>query len=58
MAVAQLVEWSLPTPEVYGSNTVIGKVYITYVLSTVLNRQKYRKEAGNGPFNKQLVRYF
>ena len=24
--VDQLVEWSLPTPEVYGSNLVIGKI--------------------------------
>ena len=25
MVVAQLVEWLLPTPEVHGSNPVIGK---------------------------------
>ena len=25
VVVAQLVEWSLPTPEVRGSNQVIGK---------------------------------
>ena len=27
VAVAQLVEWSLPTPEVRGSNPVIGKIF-------------------------------
>ena len=26
MALAQLVEWSLPTPEIRGSNPVIGKI--------------------------------
>ena len=28
VAVPQLVEWSLPTPEVRSSNPVIGKIYI------------------------------
>ena len=27
VVVAQLVEWSLPIPEVRGSNPVIGKIY-------------------------------
>ena len=26
VAMAQLVEWSLPTPKVYGSNPIIGKI--------------------------------
>ena len=26
MVVAQLAEWSLPTPEICGSNSVIGKI--------------------------------
>ena len=26
VVVTQLVEWSLPTPEVHGSNPVIGKI--------------------------------
>ena len=39
VVVAQLVERSLPTPEVHGSNPVIGKLlYWTFIclLSTVL----------------------
>ena len=36
MVVAQLVERSLPTPEVPSSNPIIGEFYI---LSTVLNMQ-------------------
>ena len=48
VVVTQWVEWSLPTPEVRGSNTVIGKIYIEHCsLSTVL---KSRRKAGNGPF--------
>ena len=30
VVVAQLVEWSLPTPEVRGSNPVIGKNLFVY----------------------------
>ena len=41
VVVAQLVEWSRPTPEVNGSNPAIGKRYIECLLSTVLKRQKY-----------------
>ena len=43
----QMVEWSLLTPKVCGSNPVIG------TLSIVLKRRKYRKEAGYCPFKKQ-----
>ena len=32
VVVAQLVEQSLPTPEVRGSNPVIGKIYLYYQL--------------------------
>ena len=32
---SRLVERSLPTPEVRGSNPVISKLYINYLLSTV-----------------------
>ena len=39
VVVAQLVERSLPTPEVRGSNPVIGKIYIEHcLLSTVKKR--------------------
>ena len=44
VVVAQLVERSLPVPEVRGSNPVMGKFYIehlfTCLLSTVLKRRK------------------
>ena len=30
VVVAQMVERSIPTPEVHGSNPVVGKLYITY----------------------------
>ena len=54
--VAQLVEQSLPTLEIRGSNTVIGKLlYRTFIclLSTELKRQNKEKEGGNGPFKKR-----
>ena len=44
VVVAQLVERSHPTPEVRGSNPVIGKFYQTYILSTVLKRRKLKKQ--------------
>ena len=48
--MAQLVERSLPTPNVRGSNPVIGKIDIEHFLSTVLKRRKEKKkEAGDGP---------
>ena len=31
----------------------LAKIYIEHLLSTVLKRRKYRKEAGNGPFFKK-----
>ena len=41
VVVAQLVERSLPTPEVHGSNPVIGKYLLTiYLLLTVLEKTK------------------
>ena len=41
--VGQLVELSLPTPEVRGTNPVVGKIYIEHLRSTVLrvnNKEK------------------
>ena len=46
--MAQLVERSLPTPEVRGSNPVIGEILFIYSLSTVLKGRKQKKDAGNG----------
>ena len=53
MAAAQLVEWLLLTPEIRGSNPVIGKFY----LQSVLKRRKKKKEAGNCPFKKHFVHF-
>ena len=56
VVVAQLVEQSLPTAEILGSNPVIVKIYIECLLSAVLKRKKVKKkEAGNGPFFKKTV---
>ena len=45
VVVAHLVEWLLLTPEVRGSNPVIGKLYITCIEKTNGNK----KEAERGP---------
>ena len=45
--VAQLVEWSLLTPEARGSNLVIGKLFYTIFIClpvTVLKRRKETKK--------------
>ena len=44
VVVAWLVERSLPTPEVRGSNPVIGEILFIYSLSTVLKGRKQRKK--------------
>ena len=46
MVVAQLVERSLPIPEVRGSNPVISKNLF------ILNNKNKEKEARDGPFKK------
>ena len=53
VVVAQLVERSLPIPEVRGSNPVIGKKLLTIIVYCQLCIEKTKnkeKEAGNGPF--------
>ena len=40
VVVAHLVERSLLTPEVRGSNPIIGKIYIEHLMLTVLKRRK------------------
>ena len=52
--VSQLVEQSLLTPEICGSNPVISKFYL---LPTVLKRQKYIKEASKWPPFKDTWRH-
>ena len=49
-----LVEQLHPTPEVHGSNSVIGKLYITNMgTAKCFERTKIKeKEAGDGPFKK------
>ena len=52
VVVAQLVERSLPIPEVRGSNPVIGKnlsIHLTIVYCQLCIEKK-KKEAGDGPF--------
>ena len=44
MVMPQLVERSLPTPEVPDSNPEIGKIYNEHLLSTILKRRKKRHE--------------
>ena len=55
--MAQLLERSLPIPEVCGLNPVIGKIYLNiehlFTVNCVLKRQNKEKEAGNGPFFKK-----
>ena len=56
--MAQLVERSLPIPEILGSNPVIGKtllIYLTFVYCQLcIEKMKIeKKEAGNGPFKKK-----
>ena len=57
--VAQLVERSLPIPEVSGSNPVIKFIYIEHLITVncVLKRQKERKRGREWPiFQKKLVK--
>ena len=60
MVVAQLVERSLPKPEVRGSNPVIGKnlfIYwtILYCQLCIEKMKIKKKEAGIGPFFKMFI---
>ena len=53
--MAQLVERSLPIPEVRGSNPDIGKIYIEHLFTVSIEKMKIKeKEAGNGPFLKKI----
>ena len=44
VVVAHLVERSLLTPEVRGSNPIIGKIYIEHLMLTVLKKTKINKK--------------
>ena len=52
VVIAQLVERSLPIPEVHSSNPVIGKIYIEHLFSVnCMEKTKIKKkEAWNGRF--------
>ena len=51
MIVAQWVEWSRLTPEIHGSNPVIGKLYLLWSVLRTVVKNEY-KEAGNDPIKK------
>ena len=56
--VAELVEQSLPFPEVRGSNPVIGKnLYGTFTVNCIWKNENKVKQAGNGPFKKTIFQY-
>ena len=51
--MAQLIERSLPIPEVRGLNAVIGKNLFT--VNCIQNTKIKKKEAGNGPLKSTLI---
>ena len=57
MVVAQLVERSLPIPEVCGSNPVIGKKLYgnLFTVNCIKKTNIKKKEAENGPFFKRTL---
>ena len=45
VVVAKLKEWSLPTPEVYGSNPVISNIYIEHLFTVnCIEKTKIKKK--------------
>ena len=56
--MAQLVEWSLPTPEVHGLNPVIDEQNIHIIIINCIKKTKIKKkEAENGQFFKKDATY-
>ena len=49
--VAQMVEQSLSTPQIGGSNPDLGKILAT---TCTIEKTKIKKEAGNGPSEKKI----
>ena len=48
VAVAQLAERLLPTPEVQGSNPVIGEIYFEHLFTVIgIEKTKIKNKAGN-----------
>ena len=59
VVVAQLVEQSLPIPEVHGSNPVVRKIYWTIVFCQLYWKDENKeKEAGNGPFFIKKILFY
>ena len=53
VVVAKLVEWLLPTPEVCGSNPVIGEIYFEHCYFQLHRKDENKeKEAGYSAFKK------
>ena len=55
MVLAQLAEWSLPIPEIRGSNPDTDKLYRTFIYCLLFCIEKIKikeKVVGNGPFLK------
>ena len=53
MVVAQLKEWSLPTPEVRGSNPVINKILIEHLCTgNGMEKTKLKKRGQEWPIKK------
>ena len=58
VVVAQLVEWLLPSPEVYGSSPVIGKhLYWTFTVNCIEKMKIKKKRPGMAHFLKKLKLY-
>ena len=58
MVVAQLLERSLPIPEVRILNPAIGKKYIEHFTVNCIEKDENKeKEAGNGSFKKIKYKY-
>ena len=53
--MAQLVEWSIPVPEVRGSNPVIGKIYIEqlFTINCIEKTKINKKKPGMAHFFKK-----
>ena len=55
MVVAQLVEWSLPAPEVHGSNPVMSKLLSNIYILSIVNCIEETKIKEKSP---GLVQFF
>ena len=54
VVVAQLVEWSLPMPEVLGLNPVTGKnLYLTFTVNCIEKTKIKKKRPGMAHFLKK-----